>query len=423
MKNKKRLISLVCAFLAVLFSLGTVAGVLPAHVSAESSGQIKEQIRDMEQTKDAMQAEIDALEKKVRENSGRIEEIAAEKSLIDQEITLLHQQVETMNEQITAYGTLIEEKQAELVLAEAELDRLNEKYKERIRAMEEDGTLSYWSVIFKARSFSDLLDRLSMVEEIAAADSRRLQEMTAAAQAVTEAKQTLQEEKTALEDAKEELEQKNIQLLEKRRKADALLSELMAKGAEFELLLNQSEQRQSALMQQIAAKEAAYDEAKYREWQEKQKEERQKEEKPDPGNNGGGQSSGSATWLTPINYICVTSPFGDRNHPIDGVYRMHYGVDLAANTGTPIYATRSGIVTTKDYEEGGAGNYVVINHLDGYSSIYMHMTYSIVSAEQYVSAGQVIGYCGSTGGSTGPHLHFGISYNGTYVNPANYINI
>jgi murein DD-endopeptidase MepM/ murein hydrolase activator NlpD len=101
---------------------------------------------------------------------------------------------------------------------------------------------------------------------------------------------------------------------------------------------------------------------------------------------------------------------------------MHNGVDLAGISGTPIYAARSGKVTTATYGSSG-GYYVNINHGDGFSSIYLHMTHYIVSAGQYVNQGQVIGYMGSTGASTGPHLHFGIAYNGVYVNPANYISI
>ena len=97
------------------------------------------------------------------------------------------------------------------------------------------------------------------------------------------------------------------------------------------------------------------------------------------------------------------------------------GIDMAAAQGTPIFATRAGYVSTAAYQEGGAGYYVSINHGDGYRSIYIHMTHYIVKKGEYVEAGQIIGYVGSTGGSTGPHLHFGISYNGQYVNPANYI--
>ena len=101
---------------------------------------------------------------------------------------------------------------------------------------------------------------------------------------------------------------------------------------------------------------------------------------------------------------------------------MHNGVDLACAEGTPIYASRGGVVSVASYQEDGAGNYVQINHGDGYSSIYMHIIYYVVSTGDYVAAGQVIGYVGSTGLSDGNHLHFGISYNGTYVNPMEYIS-
>ena len=117
----------------------------------------------------------------------------------------------------------------------------------------------------------------------------------------------------------------------------------------------------------------------------------------------------------------VSSPFGNREAPTAGASSNHQGIDLAAPEGTPIYASRTGVVTAATYSKS-AGYYVSINHGDGYSSIYMHMTKFVVSKGAAVSAGQLIGYVGSTGISTGPHLHFGISYNGAYVNPANYVN-
>ena len=119
-------------------------------------------------------------------------------------------------------------------------------------------------------------------------------------------------------------------------------------------------------------------------------------------------------------WYVLTSPFGYRIHPIYGDWRFHSGVDLACSEGTPIYAARSGQVTAASYN-GSMGYYVQINHGDGYASIYMHMTHYIVSAGEYVSQGEVIGYVGSTGDSTGDHLHFGISYYGEYVNPMEYI--
>ena len=419
MKKRKLWVSILAGILALIMVLGLVAGVLPSYVSAASSSVLKDQLNDLEDQKAEIDAQIAELEDKLSENLDEMTSVVNQKNLIDQEVSLLHQQVMTINEQISAYGVLIADKQDELVEAEAKLAELNEKNKERIRAMEENGELSYWSVLFEANSFSDLLDRLNMIEEIASSDQRRLQEMSEAAKVVADAKAELETEKTALEDTKTQLDATQVQLEEKRAEADKLLTELVAKGAEFETLMEQSEANQADLMEQIANKEAEIDEAEYQEWL--------ATSIPTPpsysGGPGVGNTVGDATWLVPINYSAYTSPFGYRWHPISGIWKMHYGVDLAAPTGTPIYATRSGVVSVASYQEGGAGWYVQLDHLDGYKSIYMHMTHFIVSSGEYVSAGQVIGYCGSTGGSTGPHLHFGISYNGTYVNPAEYINI
>ena len=161
-----------------------------------------------------------------------------------------------------------------------------------------------------------------------------------------------------------------------------------------------------------------YDDAKYQEWLEYQQ--WLESQKPQ---GGTATESGGYTWLMPCTYNAMTSPFGYRWHPISGVWKMHNGVDLAGNAGTPILATRSGIVTVATYQAGGAGWYVSLKHDGGYGSIYMHMTHFIVTEGQYVEAGQVIGYMGTSGGSTGVHLHFGISKNGVYVDPADYINI
>jgi murein DD-endopeptidase MepM/ murein hydrolase activator NlpD len=276
--------------------------------------------------------------------------------------------------------------------------------------MEKNGGLSYWSVIFKANSFVDLLDRLKMIEEIAAADQARLEEMAIAAQKVEQAKESLETEKVALEESKTALDDAQAELAVKRAEADKLLGELVAIGQEYDDLIEQSEDEQAELALKIAKAEKEYNDAKKKE-----------EAAANAGNNNYAPPS-SAGWITPCRYTVLTSPFGGRIHPISGVYKMHYGVDLANVTGTPIWAARSGRVSEASYS-GSAGYYVSINHGDGFSSIYMHMTHYIVKPGQEVKQGQVIGYMGSTGGSTGPHLHFGISYNGTYVNPANYINI
>ena len=418
MRNRKLWVSLLAGLMALVMLLGLVLSVLPVNANAASSSALKEQLDELEDQKAEIDEQIKQLQGQLEDNLDEMEKIVAQKNLIDQEIALLHQQIATINEQIAAYGVLIADKQEELTEAEEKLDALREKNKERIRAMEEDGSLSYWSVLFEANSFSDLLDRLNMIEEIAAADQRRLEEMDTAAKAVADAKLELEGEKTQLEGVKDELKSTQSTLEEKRVTADQLLAELIATGEEFEALMAQSEDEQAKLMEEIAQKEEEYEDAKYLEWL--------ATSVPDPtyaGGAGTGNTVGNATWLIPISYTRFTSPYGMRWHPVYGGYRMHYGVDLAAPTGTPIYASRTGVVTTTSYQEGGAGYYVSINHGDGFSSLYMHMTHYIVSPGDYVNAGDIIGYCGSTGASTGPHLHFAITYNGTYVNPAEYIAI
>ena len=423
MDKRKKLISFLAGLMALIMILGLIAGFIPTAHAAKSD-ELKAQLDAMKEEKAQIDAKIKEIKGQISENNDDMKEMVAQKDLIDQEIFLLYQQEEIINGQIATYSLLIADKQDQLVDAETKFAELTERNKERIQAMEEEGEVSYWSVLFEANSFSDLLDRFNMVQEIAASDKRRLEELDAAAQKVTEAKAALEVEKLALEESQVELAATQAQLEVKRAEADTLLAELVEKGMEYEDLMEQSEDEQAKLALEIANKKDEYDKAKYQEWLATSVPPAYVPGAPSYDTSGSTSSNnvGGISWKVPINYTAFTSPFGYRIHPIYGTKKFHYGVDLAAPTGTPIYATRSGTVDTASYN-GSAGYYVQINHGDGFRSIYMHMTHYVVSSGQHVSQGQVIGYCGSTGGSTGPHLHFGISYNGSYVNPANYIRI
>ncbi len=399
--NAKRL---ACMALAAVLLMG----LLPMECHAATSAQIQEQIDALEAKNAVLQKEIDAIQRQYNASYNEMADMVAHKDAIDQEMTLLSSKIETTNAKISAYSQLIADTQEELDAAQEELNSLSEAHRERVRVMEEEGTLSYWEVIFQANSFTDLLDRITMVEEINAADRRRIEQMRIAADIVTATQINLASEKNSLEATRSQLAADEAALEEKRTQSDALLIELEKKAGEFELLLAESEVLQEELMQEIAAKEAELEDAKHDEYLAKLA--LQGENPPS-----------DATWITPVSGYRLTSAFGMRLHPVLGYKRMHNGIDLACATGTPIYATRAGKVTRTSYQAGGAGNYVSINHLDGFSSIYMHMTHYVVSAGQTVSQGQLIGYVGSTGISTGPHLHFGISYAGTYVNPLAYI--
>lgn len=441
MNNRKKIVAIVAGVMAAIMILSLILSLIPV-ASAASSSELKQQINEMKEQQEQLQAEKEELRNAYDENEDEIARMVEEKNLIDQEIGLLYAQISLVNEQISAYNLLIADKQDELDQALGLYSDLKVKNKARIRAMEEDNSLNYWSVIFEANSFFDLLDRLNMIEEIEASDRRRLQEMSEAAQLVAAAREELELEKEELEGTREDLALMQLELDEKRREADALLTELLAKSAEIEGLYELLEQEDQELLEQIAQAEADYEEAKlleYLAWLATSETTTAPTTAPpttsptsptgSTGSTGStsptestGSTGGSSTyWMVPCSYIYVSSPFGDRDAPTAGASSNHQGIDLAAPEGTPIYASRSGTVTIAKWSNS-AGYYVSINHGDGYASVYMHMTHYVVSKGQYVSQGQVIGYVGSTGYSTGNHLHFGISYNGTYVNPALYVN-
>ena len=415
MDKRKKLVALLAGVMAAIMLLTIVLSLLSSTVSAASSSELKEQLDDLRAEYAQGQAKLDALEKQLADHVEGMQAMINQKNAIDQQISLLKTQVDTITQMVSAYNLLIADQQEELDAAQQRLDVLNEKYKERIRVMEEQGSLSYWSVIFNASSFSDMLDRIVMVNEIAKADAQRLEELRDLAAEVQSAKEDLLSRKRDLEETKLALQQAQEEMTAKAAEADLLLAELVALGEEYEKYIEEAEDAQHDLMVDIAQKEDAYDEAKYKEWL------ATSVPPTTTANNNTGNTVNGITWVTPTKNYYISSPFGYRWHPISGQWKMHYGIDMAASQGTPIYATRTGVVTVAAYQEGGAGYYVKLNHGDGYTSIYMHMTHYIVKVGEYVTAGQIIGYVGSTGGSTGPHLHFGIAYNGEYQDPTKFI--
>ena len=396
-------------FFRRLTALVLAAGLCMAPVYAESSAEIQEELDELKSQNAEIQAQINAVQSQYDANASDIQALVDKKNAVDQEISLLHEQISNINSQISAYSQLIADTQDALDDAEERLDELNRQYKERIRAMEEGGDVSYWQVLFQANDFTDFLDRVNMIQDIMSSDQKRLDEIQQAADEVYADRTALEDGKTALQSTREELTASEAELEVKRTESDETLRQLAAQQDEFQALIDESEALQDELMQEIAQTQKELQNAQYEEYLEKLA--LQGENPPS-----------SATWITPVSGYTITSPFGMRTHPILGYQIMHNGIDMACDQGTPIYATRAGTVTKAAYQAGGAGYYVSISHGDGFASIYMHMTHYVVSTGQTVTAGQLIGYVGSTGLSTGPHLHFGVSYAGTYVNPLAYIN-
>ena len=433
MKFSKQTASVLHLMLAAVLLFGLLLNVasVPAHAAGkQSSSEIMEQIKEMQNQQKENKEEIKKLEAQLKENLTEMEAIVAQKNIIDQEIFLLHAQVTNTNNMISAYNVLIADKQAELSKAQEKLTQLNEKNKERIRAMEEEGPLSYWAVLFKANSFSDLLDRLNIVQEIAAADQRLLREMREVAAKVAVAQEELVADKANLLIVREELAVTEATLQEKRLETEELLKKLIATGEEFEQYLAESEEIQQQLAQDIASAKKEYEDAKESEYWEAYwatyvpPTTQPPTTKPYiPPTTSVVTPPVSGGWVFPMTRkTWVTSPYGMRVHPLKGTWTMHHGVDFEGDRGDDIVATRAGVVLKAAWSNS-MGYYVNIDHGDGYTSIYMHMTHYVVKTGDKVSAGQKIGECGSTGDSTGDHLHFGIYYNGQSVNPMNYVKL
>lgn len=434
MKNRKRMVSVLAGIMAFVMLLTLILGLLPTPASAASSSEIRKQINKLKEEKEEIKGKIAEVKEQYQQNEDEIADIIARKNVIDQEIQLLYTQIDNMNEQLAAYNILIADKQDELDVAEDRYAALSEENKIRIRTMEEEGELSYWEVLFKANSFSDLLDRLNIVEEIAASDNRRLQELSEAADVVEVAQTELVDEKAEMELAKQELDATEAELDAKREEADAIIQELLTKADDLVALEEEFERQEAEFLEQIAKKEDEYDAAKEAEWlaymatyvppTTAPPANNTTSGKPGNGTTSSGTTSapsgGGGGWVRPCSYTSITSPFGYRVSPTTGASTYHQGVDLDTGTGWPVVAAKAGTVTVAGWGNA-AGNYVQINHHDGFSSIYMHLSSIGVRVGQNVSAGQYIGATGSTGVSTGDHLHFGISLNGVYVNPCNYV--
>ena len=422
MRNQKKIwIAAATLLLSAVMASTIVFRALPLSVTAASSAALQSQLEDLQSEADAIAAEAERLQQEMAENQSETQSIVDRKSNIDQKLELTRQQVENLNQQIQQYNLLIAEKQAELDEATERETALNEQYKLRLRAMEESGSVSYWSVLFHASSFTDLLDRLDMIQEIAEADRTMLRELQQAADEIAAARTEVEQGRTQLQEAKDELAVLETQLAEERAEADEILVELASNQKELEASGAMYEQLEAEVRQQITETQAAYEAALADEEAQRQIEAARQEAAS--GSISTPSSPSSSGFIYPLGASgFVTDAYGYRYHPIDGDYKFHPAVDFAVPQGTPIYATKSGTVTAATYNEYN-GYYVAINHNDGYTSLYAHMTNFVVSVGQTVSQGEVIGYVGSTGYSTGPHMHFEITYGGASVNPMEYVTI
>ena len=408
-KHQKKIIS----GLAIVLVVALIASLL-SMILATSAGAVSQADVDaLESQKASLQAEQDAMQVRIDELMAQQDAVLQQKAALDEQNELNRQELEIINEQIAIYDQMILEKEAELEDAIAAEEHQSELYRTRMRAMEENGELGYLSVLFQSASFADLLSNITMIQEVMEYDDQLEEDLIAA-------REHVEEVKAEYEETQELQREKKAELLEEKEKLEAdieaaylLLSNVESNLAAVQAAFEEGEAQMNSLDGEIAAM--------LQEIQRQEEEAAQQQQQGGGGNVQGSPSangSGSFTW--PLPGYTAGDTYGWRLHPILGYTRWHAGEDIGAPSGTPILAADSGTVVTNTYNAGGYGNYVIINHGNGYATLYGHMTSSAVSLGQTVAKGQVIGYVGSTGLSTGPHLHFEVRLNGSVTDPLSY---
>ena len=424
----------VTTLLALVFVVMAVSVPLAgAAVTKDQINGLKNQASSLATQKANLQSQLDKL-------SNSKNAAADQKRLLEQKINVLQQEIQVSEQSIAQLAQMIVQKEGELAQAQEKEAKYYDDFCQRIRRMEETGDVSYWSVIFDAQDFSDLLDRLSMVHEIMDYDNVVMDELAVARQAVADAKADLEQSKRDQEQARNNLANQRNDLQAEEKKVEAALAQINADYNTYAKQMEDNEDAAKEVADQLKQAEATY--AKQLEEQRRKEEEAARlraqqqaaANKPSNGgssssNGGGSSSSGSGTnysggyiWPLP-GYTRISSPFGYRNCPFHG-RELHTGADIPAPGGTPIKAAKGGVVVISTYGSS-YGNYVAIAHADGSRTVYCHMSSRAVSAGSSVDQGQVIGYVGSTGRSTGNHLHLELwtsSSSSSRVNPVNYIS-
>ena len=318
------------------------------------------------------------------------------------------QQMELNREEIELYDRMILEKELEVTDAETLEKTQLTRYRSRIRAMEENGNLNLIAIVLNSDNLSELMTAFDDIGEIMQSDKAIEKAYRAAKENTEQAKQEYEEVRLDLTAKREELEEEQVELQADIDEATQLILDL-----EFDL-----ENRQREYEEIMAAEDAANAVIDQLVAQlEAERKAAEEAANAAGGGGGGGTATATASFVWPVaSYVYISSRFGMRVHPITGQTRSHTGLDIASNQGTSVYAADGGKVTMAGWN-GGYGNCIMIDHGNGYVTLYGHLNGFAISQGDTVSQGQTIGYVGSTGTSTGSHLHFEVLLNGSRIDP------
>ena len=381
----------LAAVLALLLLLPMVTMILGGAGAVTQS-----EIDALKAEQAASQARQDELEEQLADVEADQAEAQQRRQLLQAQLDAINNEIENIDKQIAYYDQEIAQKEEEQAEAEANEEAQYELFCQRVRAMEEEGTVSYWSILFNSESFSELLDRLADIDAVMDYDNQVMDELIAIREEIIALRTQLETSRAEEQAARDQQAAKQAEQQAKVAEAQKLLDQINADVAEVNRQLDAESEAAAEIQAEIAQKQ-------------KQLEEQRRQ------NNITIDSETSYLWPLP-GYYRLSSLFGYRIHPITGEAHSHTGIDIPAPGNTPILACKSGQVVTSAYHYS-YGNYVVIDHGNGNSTLYAHMSSRAVSEGDMVTQGQTIGYVGTTGSSTGNHLHLEVRDNYTRVDP------
>ncbi|MBE7026712.1 MAG: hypothetical protein E7410_04020 [Ruminococcaceae bacterium] len=385
--NKKTvvIISLVLAF-AMLFTVISSVALSGIYSLSAAASDLNDKLNQNKQKQNELQSELAQTTKEKKQ-------MQAQKEALDDDMAELATKIDSINRAIAKNNSDISEKQAEITNLEKNIEDSDELLKKRLRVMYEKGSSSYLEVLFSATSFSDLLIRMDMVQQLYAHDQKLIEELTNTKKGVEEAKATIESAKAANVELKSELAAKKSEIQKKSDESQSIINKLSKTEAELKAEIAQKQAESQSILNAIAAAKGQH-------------------------NVTNTYTGGTLAWPSTLSGT-ITSRFGPRT--LRGIPDNHTGLDIGVPMGTPVLACEAGVVTGSGWRNA-YGYCITIDH-GSITTLYAHNSVLQVKVGERVSRGQQIALAGSTGNSTGPHIHLGVIKNGKYVDPAPYVGL